>query len=482
MLVRRNDFKEIEKLNTGSHKRVWFTCEKCDVGVLQSYKNYNNQNYGKFCRSCRNKHSMTLPDIRKKISNRMKSQWKSNEYRRLMSVSLSKGCKAAWDKDIESGGERRKMLSKNNPMSNENIKEILSKKTTTDISELVNICKEYGYEYIDRVRRIRGGVRIKFICDKGHLQEKRLDHFRSGSYRCAKCSMSDSDAENELYEYISCLDVDVILKNDRSLIKPYELDIVIPSKKIAIEYCGLYWHGENKGGKDRKYHLNKLQMCENIGYRLITIFEDEWINKNSIVKNRLRHIFGMSKEKTIYARKCYITDIDVKKARVVVDRRHIQGYMGSKIKLGAYYNGELVSVMTFSRPSVSKGKKGVIGEVWEIGRFCSMYNVIGIAGKFLSYFKKNYKWDEIFTFADRRWDTGNTYEKIGFKKIGYTSPNYWYFHTNAIKKWHRFNFRKNVLKDKLKYFDSNKTEWENMKYNGWDRIWDCGNILFSMKK
>ncbi|NDB85961.1 MAG: tandem-95 repeat protein, partial [Alphaproteobacteria bacterium] len=63
-------------------------------------------------------------------------------------------------------------------------------------------------------------------------------------------------------------------QSDKKIIAPYELDIVIPSKKLAIEYCGLFWHSEYNR-PDPNYHANKLKLCGQQGYRLITIFEDE---------------------------------------------------------------------------------------------------------------------------------------------------------------------------------------------------------------
>ncbi|QQV87837.1 hypothetical protein [Campylobacter phage CJLB-7] len=33
---------------------------------------------------------------------------------------------------------------------------------------------------------------------------------------------------------------------------------------------------------------------------------------------------------------------------------------------------------------------------------------------------------------------------------------------------------KHKLKDKLEKFDPNLTESENMKLNGYNRVWDCG--------
>jgi hypothetical protein len=39
-------------------------------------------------------------------------------------------------------------------------------------------------------------------------------------------------------------------------------------------------------------------------------------------------------------------------------------------------------------------------------------------------------------------------------------------------------FQKHKLSKKLSIFDANKTEWDNMIVNGYDRIWDCGNRKF----
>ena len=49
------------------------------------------------------------------------------------------------------------------------------------------------------------------------------------------------------------------------------------------------------------------------------------------------------------------------------------------------------------------------------------------------------------------------------------------------KRIHRFNFRKNVLKDKLKNFNEDLSEYENMLNNNYDRVWDCGNKKWNYK-
>ena len=59
-----------------------------------------------------------------------------------------------------------------------------------------------------------------------------------------------------------------------------------------------------------------------------------------------------------------------------------------------------------------------------------------------------------------------------------TDPNYFYFKPGYAVRFHRFGFRKSVLDNKLDLFIPELTEWENMKLNGYDRIWDCGSLKY----
>lgn len=312
------------------------------------------------------------------------------------------------------------------------------------------------------------------------IRRKDFGDINNLSYGCFECSKSPLVDEKEISCFIKSIGFEII-ENDRKLIYPKELDILIPSKKIAIEFCGLYWHSE-KNGKDKKYHLNKLNKCNEEGYRLITIFEDEWINSKELIKNKISHILGVSNKKRIYARECGITEVSSGIISKFCNKNHIQGYIGSSIKLGLYCKGELVAIMSFSKPSLSKGNKGTFKGVWELNRYCTSCNVIGGAGKLFKFFQRNYIWKEVFSFADKRWSNGNLYKELGFENFTHTEPNYFYFHKReGCKRIHRFNFRKQKLKEKLEVFDPSKTEYENMLINGWNRIWDCGNFKFTLK-
>ena len=131
--------------------------------------------------------------------------------------------------------------------------------------------------------------------------------------------------------------------------------------------------------------------------------------------------------------------------------------------------------MTFSHGNISKGSKHVEG-VWELNRFCSNYNyrIPGIASKLLTHFKRNYEWKEIFSYADKRWSTGNVYYKLGFELDHETIPNYWYI--KNFQRIHRFNLRKRPDEPK------EIPEWVLRQEEGYLKIWDCGNMKFVLKK
>lgn len=317
-------------------------------------------------------------------------------------------------------------------------------------------CKKCGNEFIDRID-----------CGK--------------EPRCLKCNpINYMGMENEIFDFISSIYSGPVIRSTYKIIPPKQIDMYFPDKKIAIEFNGLYWHSIT-ALPDKKYHINKSNGCLEKGIFLVQIFEDEWIFKKEIVCSRLKNLFGINTENRIYGRDCTIKEISNDDKNAFLIKNHIQGSDISSIRLGAFYNEELVSVMTFSKSSISKG--GVADELtWELNRFCSKLDtsVIGVASKLLKYFTKNFEWTNIFSYADRRWSNGNLYQKLGFSSDGETGPNYWYI--SGSKRYHRFNFRKDVLKSKLKIYDENLSESELMILNKFDKIYDCGSYKFIMTK
>jgi len=287
--------------------------------------------------------------------------------------------------------------------------------------------------------------------------------------------------QKEVYNYIKeLLPNEEVIENTKKIIPPLELDIYIPSKKLAIECDGLFWHGEKNGNKPKKYHLNKTIECEKDGIKLLHIFEDEWINKSLVIKNKLKHILGIKSSEKIYARDCSVVILNKKQKRDFLNQTHIQGTCNSSIDIGLTHEQNLVAIMTFNHlRTCINNKKERDKDSYELVRYSTIVNVLGGAGKLLSHFIKTHKPKKIISYADRRWSNGKLYETLGFKKTSDGMPNYWYFKSD-LKRHHRFGFAKHTLSKKLKKYDPNISEWQNMINNGWDRIWDCGSLRYEM--
>lgn len=289
---------------------------------------------------------------------------------------------------------------------------------------------------------------------------------------CPNCRLDNqpflkrSKQEKEIYDWIISLNqFQQVFYSNRTIIQPMELDIVIEDKKLAIEFCGSYWHSENMGGKDRMYHRLKFDLCKEKGYKLITVFDDEWKNNPELVKHKILSQLGLIKEK-IYARKCILKELTNGEEKEFLNTNHIGGYTRSNIKLGLFYNNQLVYVMTFKKGNISRKSTD-----WEVQRMAGLYthNVIGAASKLFKYFVNKYNPEKVISFADLRWSDGSANQNLGFTLEKHTEPNYWYLILGEYKRYYRFYLRKNS--------DDNPslTEWENRQLQGYDRIWDCGH-------
>lgn len=285
---------------------------------------------------------------------------------------------------------------------------------------------------------------------------------------------SGSRHEREIIDFITALipEEEIILQT-RQLIPPQEIDIYIPTLKLAFEFNGTFWHSENMG-RGKYYHIEKTKQCNEKNIRLIHIFENLWIKNKQLIKSRIQNLIQLNPT-SIYARKCKIVEnIPPYVANVFFQENHIQGFAPASYYVGLEYNGQLVSLMSFGKARYSKKFQ------YELIRFCSLqqHNVVGGASKLFKHFVKKHQPQSVITYSDKTWNTGNVYEKMGFTYSHTTRPNYYYFKEGEQVVRSRVKFQKHKLKNILRDYDSNLTEWENMRNNGYNRIWDCGNDVF----
>jgi len=300
---------------------------------------------------------------------------------------------------------------------------------------------------------------------------------------CPNCNVKYcSKIQEEIWDYIvNELGVTNAKLNDRDVLHIREIDILLPDISLAIEVNGNYWHSE-LNGKDNNYHLEKLQMCLKNNLRLIQIFEDEWFYKKDIVKNRLKYI--INKE----INQINVSDYEIKlisKPEKVnfLTKYHLKGNDTSSIFVGALKYGVLMAVMTFDyRTSKVLGKKDVKNG-YELVRFANIGAIDDIYTEILKFFVEKYIPTMIIAYADRRWvsSDANIYTKLNFLPVGIAPPSCWYMERrNYLIRMHQNSFKKSLLKEKLEIYDENLSEWDNMKNNQYDRIWDCGKLKYEL--
>lgn len=361
--------------------------------------------------------------------------------------------------------------------------------------------EEKLYEINPNIKNIEPYIsrrdKIKHECLRCHYIWEATPNNTLKGNGCPACARryGSSKVEEEICSFLSSRKIDYELRNRKILPSKKEIDIYIPSCNIAIECDGEYWHSDKY--KEKNYHLDKTKECNELGIQLIHIFDTEWKHKQNILEDKILTLCNKTNDfDKIYARQCYIKEISNKTKDAFLNKNHIQGKDISSIRLGLfcrfYYEdtecekSELLAVMTFCKPRRALGHTSKTEYDYELSRFAvkGKHIVVGGFSKLLKYFERNYDWNKIITYADKRYSLGNVYLKNNFSLLRISKPNYWYYDNGKDILYHRYNFRKSQLKYYFpNIYSDNKTEFEIMNsVKNYDRIYDCGNYVFEYIK
>lgn len=313
--------------------------------------------------------------------------------------------------------------------------------------------------------------------------------------RSADCSdlvrINYSNLEVTIKNYLQSISPNIkIISNCRSIIAPYEIDIYLPELKLGIECNPTVTHNSSVSDpwgqppKDSKYHQMKTDMCESHGVRLIHLFGYEWNHKRAIMESILRNVLGKN-DRRIYARKCELRAVSYTDSKVFLNANHRQGFANSSVRLGLYYQDELVSLMTFGKIRRTIGaNKDVDG--WELIRFCNALNtsVVGGASRLFKHFVDTYHPEVVLSFSDRAHTTGKLYQTLGFTEKSRSAPGYVWVDELTDVAYNRVNAQKHNLKKFLNddNIDLTKTEAQIMEEHGFVRVYDSGVITWQWNK
>ena len=293
---------------------------------------------------------------------------------------------------------------------------------------------------------------IKYFCKKNN---KRLKKTRSR-------------VQKKMEIFLSELNI-TFKENCKTVIPPLELDFFFPEYNLAIEIDGLWTHSEVQGSKNKHYHLNKTNQCKQKEITLLHFTDDEINDKFEIVSSMIKSKLKLSSNK-LGARKCKIVEnYDKEIISQFFNDNHIQGNVPFTNSFSLLYNNIIVASLSFSKPRFNKNFN------YEVLRFAVKkdWSVAGAFSRLISKIK-----GKIISYASLNYSSGEVYTKTGFNLSHISPPNYWYIDKTFSKRESSLKYQKHKLPNLLETFNPDLTEWENMKINGFDRIWDCGNLVF----
>lgn len=344
----------------------------------------------------------------------------------------------------------------------------------------------YDYSEVDYVRAHK---KVTIVCKKhGPFTQSPTNHL-FGRDGCSRCNHMKSKGEIQVLNFLSFLTRTE--HRNRKLLKPRELDIVLPDHNVAVEYCGEYHHGHQNAADEKankNKHINKYKDCEALGVRLITIYESEWQNRNRQVKRLLRTAVGKLRGR-VYARKCELRKVDIREAKAFFEKYHVQGGTGAGEHYGLYWKDKLVACMRFTFGGNDRGH-GAKNRVWTLSRYATRVSVTGGASKLFTAFIRDHNPEQVKSFSDNRYFSGAMYEKLGFSMEQEMGPDYQVW-SNKLGLLPKSHFQRRVLPKRLEehgvddVFDHTvdpRTEAEMTYLMGCRRLYDCGKKRWMWSK
>lgn len=269
-----------DQVVSGSNKKVYWKCSQCGNHWKASIQARTQRGSG--CPKCaRIKRGQTrhLSNLEQKggiTDQLLLREWNYEKNGDLTPQSVTQGSnQKVWWKCTKCSGEwQAKVLNRANgrgcPYCS-NHKILVGKNDlATTHPQLVD---EWDYEKNGAITpqsiTYGSGKKIWWKCPLGHSYHATPLHRTNGNTNCPICNSGrqTSFAEQAFYYYIKKIYPDAINRYTEIFDNRMELDIFIPSIRLAIEYDGVFWH------KNINREKIKYQYCKKNNIKLIRIKE-----------------------------------------------------------------------------------------------------------------------------------------------------------------------------------------------------------------
>lgn len=305
-------------VTAGSDKKVWWKCSKGHEWQAA----IGGRNRGNGCPVCVGQKVVQGYNDLQTVNPKLASEWDYEKNGNLKPTKVMPNSnKKVWWK-CEKGHEWQTAISHRNTGSGCPI--CSGKKVLPGYNDLQTInpklASEWNYEKNGDLKPTdvmpNSNKKVWWKCEKGHEWQATISHRNTGR----KCPICQSERHTSFPEYA------IIYYLEKCNIKPlhtyrdlgYELDIYIPSMKIAIEYDGLLWHRDKI-----KQDIEKNANCYHNGIKLYRLREEglPLLNSTSIdyvVKDSIKDLGKVLKKLLLEITESCI-DVDLNRDAVAIE-------------------------------------------------------------------------------------------------------------------------------------------------------------------
>ncbi len=340
----KNDGLTPANVTSGSNKKVWWRCSKGH----EWQASINNRNKEIGCPYCAGQKVLEGYNDLQTVNPALAKEWNYEKNGRLTpsSITANSGQKVWWK--CQEKHEWQAVVSDRN--KGKGCPYCSGRYAVTGKNDLQTVnpilANEWNYEKNNGLTPMdvtpNSGQKVWWKCNKGHEWQATVSN-RTIGHGCPFCSSErrTSFPEYAIVYYLAKFGIDVIHSYKE---QGYELDIYIPSKKVAIEYDGYYWH-ENKTKKD----LEKNQKCKKDGIKLYRIREElPPLNDSSIDYVVQKSQKNLSKILAQILGEIIGTSVDIDIEKDVIDIENLREYTEKQHSL-VFSNLEIAKEWNYER-------------------------------------------------------------------------------------------------------------------------------------
>ena len=295
-----------ENCTTNSGKQVWW---KCNNGH-EWQSRISHRNNGISCPYCSGRYAIKCENDLATLNPKLAKEWNYEKNSKFKPEDFTANSgKKVWWKCLKGHEWQATIDSRSNGFGCPYCSGRYAIKGENDLTTInPKLASEWNYDKNGNIKpediTANSGKKVWWKCLKGHEWQATIVNRNIGN-GCPICNSerSTSFPEYAIEYYLKKHNIEALHTYKE---KGYELDIYIPSKKIAIEYDGYFYHKNKK-----KQDLDKNIKCKNDGIKLYRIREglpilndssiDYIVNKNqkdlsAVIQKILYDILGINIE------------------------------------------------------------------------------------------------------------------------------------------------------------------------------------------